>query len=187
MKAVYIKILNINTWYIDCFPFMYWFCFPPCIFYHLLFFYDTFSDWCCIVAMKKGVFIFLFKHICCHCIVAAIEIVFFFSVPLPNILGKVSIDGAFQVHLLLPCLVSGQCAVLNIGTVEQYTEYFSVSWGATLKDNSYKKEKSLNVFNTLKDGLVRSRGCAEGDCESSWSGAGAQLSEVVACCCCNLY
>ena len=77
MKAVYIKIHNIDTWYIDCFPFMYWFCFPPCIFYHLLFFYYTFSDWCCIVAMKKGVFIFLFKHICCHCIVAAIEIVFF--------------------------------------------------------------------------------------------------------------
>ena len=116
--------------------------------------------------MKKGVFIFLFKHICCHCIVAAIEIVFFFSVPLPHILGKVSIDGSFQVHLLLPCLVSGQCAVLNIGTVD-YMEYSSVSWGATLKDNSYKKEKSLNVFNTLKDGLVRSRGCAEGDCESS--------------------
>ena len=92
--------------------------------------------------MKKGVFIFLFKHICCHCIVAAIEIVFFFSVPLPNILGKVSIDGSFQVHLLLPCLVSGQCAVLNIGTVEQYTEYFSVSWGATLKTSDVKK-KSL--------------------------------------------
>ena len=78
--------------------------------------------------MKKGVFIFLFKHICCHCIVAAIEIVFFFSVPLPHILGKVSKDGAFQVHYLLPCLVSGQCAVLNIGTVD-YMDYSSVSWG----------------------------------------------------------
>ena len=90
--------------------------------------------------MKKGVFIFLFKHICCHCIVAAIEIVFFFSVPLPNILGKVSIDGAFQVHYLLPCLVSGQCAVLNIGTVDY--GIFQSKLGATLITHiTHKKRK----------------------------------------------